>query len=113
VYGVPADDIYAANRIKPGESLHIGQKLIIPNAKTMRHVIPLYPATNEIHHRHHTATDIGSALLVTDRTMTAILARTRISLSHRQRNLGKAMDRSKSPRAGSNSRRGLTAKPAA
>jgi N-acetylmuramoyl-L-alanine amidase len=65
MYGVSADDIYNANRMRPGDSLHIGQKLIIPNAKTMRHVIPLYPSSQwKYIIVHHTATDIGSALLV-------------------------------------------------
>lgn len=65
MYGVSADDIYAANRMKPGEQLRIGQKLVIPNAKTMRHVIPLYPG-NQWRYIivHHTATDIGNAILV-------------------------------------------------
>jgi N-acetyl-anhydromuramyl-L-alanine amidase AmpD len=65
MYDVSAQDIYAANRMKPGDPLRIGQKLLIPNARTMRHVIPLYPGDQwKYIIVHHTATDIGSAILV-------------------------------------------------
>jgi len=65
MYDVPQQDIYAANRMKPGDPLRIGQKLIIPNAKSLRHVIPLYPNRQwKYIIIHHTATDIGNALLV-------------------------------------------------
>ena len=65
MYDVSEESIYAANGLKPGAAIPIGQKLIIPNAKTMRHVIALYPNTrwkNII--VHHTATDIGNAALI-------------------------------------------------
>lgn len=65
MYDVPQEDIYAANRMKAGDPLRIGQKLVIPNARTLRHVIPLYPSTQwKYIILHHTATDIGNALLV-------------------------------------------------
>ena len=65
MYDVPADSIYAANRLRPGDPVSNGQKLVIPNARSLRHVIPLY-----VNRRwraiivHHTATDIGSARLI-------------------------------------------------
>jgi N-acetyl-anhydromuramyl-L-alanine amidase AmpD len=65
MYDVTEESIYAANRIKPSEPLRIGQKLTIPNARTLRHVIPLYPNSQwKYIIIHHTATDIGNALLV-------------------------------------------------
>lgn len=65
MYDVPPRDIYSANSLKPGDTLRIGQKLTIPNAKMLRHVIPLYPSTQwKYIIIHHTATDIGSAILV-------------------------------------------------
>ena len=65
MYDVSVQEICAANRMKPGDSLRIGQKLVIPNAKTMRHVIPLYPCDQwKYIIVHHTATDIGNAILV-------------------------------------------------
>jgi N-acetyl-anhydromuramyl-L-alanine amidase AmpD len=65
MYDVPQQEIYAANRLSPSDSLRIGQKLLIPNAKTLRHVIPLYPGSQwKYIIVHHTATDIGNAILV-------------------------------------------------
>ncbi len=65
MYGVPAQEIYAANRMRQGDPLRIGQKLVIPNTKTLRHVIPLYPGDHwKYIIIHHTATDIGNAILV-------------------------------------------------
>lgn len=65
VYGVSVESIYAANNMKPGEPLRIGQKLTIPNAKGMRNIVPLYPNSRwKYIIVHHTATDIGKALQV-------------------------------------------------
>ena len=65
MYDVSEQSIYAANHLKPGDAISTGQKLIIPNAKALRHVIALYPNNcwkNII--VHHTATDIGNATLI-------------------------------------------------
>jgi len=65
MYDVPEESIYLANNLKPGETIHIGQKLLIPNARPLRHVISLYP--NERWRYiiiHHTASDMGKALLI-------------------------------------------------
>lgn len=65
MYGISPEAIYSANGLKPGETLRIGQKLIIPSAKGMRNVIPLYPNPKwKYVIVHHTATDIGKALQV-------------------------------------------------
>jgi N-acetyl-anhydromuramyl-L-alanine amidase AmpD len=65
MYGVPQQEICAANRIRSDDKISIGQKLIIPNAKTMRHVVALYPNPRwKYIVLHHTATDIGKALQV-------------------------------------------------
>ncbi len=65
MYDVPADSIYRANGLKPSDPLRIGQKLTVPNAKQLRHVISLYPNQQwKYIIVHHTATDIGKALQV-------------------------------------------------
>ncbi|MHC1741924.1 MAG: N-acetylmuramoyl-L-alanine amidase [Syntrophobacteraceae bacterium] len=65
MYDVPVEGIYRANGLKPNESLRIGQRLTIPNAKQLRHVISLYPNPQwKYIIVHHTATDIGKALQV-------------------------------------------------
>jgi N-acetyl-anhydromuramyl-L-alanine amidase AmpD len=65
MYDVPEKQIYAANGIRPNDPIHIGQKLTIPDAKMMRHVIPLYPARRWKHIIiHHTASDFGKATLI-------------------------------------------------
>jgi len=65
MYDVPMNDIYRANSMNTSEPLQVGQKLIIPNTKTLRNVIPLYPNTQWTYIVvHHTATDIGNATLV-------------------------------------------------
>jgi N-acetylmuramoyl-L-alanine amidase len=65
MYDVSVESIYKANGLKPGDSLRIGQKLTIPNAKQIRHVISLYPNQQwKYIIVHHTATDIGKALQV-------------------------------------------------
>jgi N-acetyl-anhydromuramyl-L-alanine amidase AmpD len=62
MYGVTPESIYAANRLKPGDPLQVGQKLVIPNAGMIRHVINLYrnPRWKYII-VHHTATGKGNA----------------------------------------------------
>lgn len=65
MYDVPAETIYRANGLKPSDALRIGQKLTIPNARQLRHVISLYPNPQwKYIIVHHTATDIGKALQV-------------------------------------------------
>lgn len=65
MYDVPVESIYAANGLTSRDSIRIGQKLTIPNAKVLRNVIPLYPSTKwKYIILHHTATDIGNAILV-------------------------------------------------
>jgi hypothetical protein len=65
MYDVPLEDICAANRIRSEDKINIGQKLIIPNAKTLRHVVALYPNPRwKYIVIHHTATDIGNAVLI-------------------------------------------------
>ena len=46
MYEVSENDIYAANHLKPGDPIQIGQKLVIPNAKALRNVVPLYANAN-------------------------------------------------------------------
>lgn len=65
MYDVPVESIYKANGLKPSDSLRVGQRLTIPNAKQLRHVISLYPNPQwKYIIVHHTATDIGKALQV-------------------------------------------------
>lgn len=65
MYDVPEETILAANGLKPGESIYIGQKLVIPGARALRNIVPLYPSTRwKYIIVHHTATDVGKALLV-------------------------------------------------
>jgi N-acetylmuramoyl-L-alanine amidase len=65
MYDVSVESIYKANGLRQGDSLRIGQKLTIPNAKQLRHVISLYPNPQwKYIIVHHTATDIGKALQV-------------------------------------------------
>ena len=62
MYDVSVESIYKANGLKPGSPIHIGQRLVIPEAKVFYNVIPLYP--NQRWHYivvHHTATEIGNA----------------------------------------------------
>ena len=62
LYDVTPESIYSANKLKPGDPLQVGQKLVIPNAKTIRYVINLYrnPQWKYII-LHHTATGKGNA----------------------------------------------------
>jgi LysM repeat protein len=65
MYEVSMESILEANRLKPGEPIQVGQKLIIPNTRVFRNVIPLYPnAEWKYVVVHHTATDIGNATLI-------------------------------------------------
>ncbi|MCE5244392.1 MAG: N-acetylmuramoyl-L-alanine amidase [Syntrophobacteraceae bacterium] len=65
MYEVSEESIYAANNLKPGTAISVGQKLVIPNAKALRHVIALYPNTRwQYIIVHHTATDIGKASII-------------------------------------------------
>lgn len=65
MYDVPVESIYRANGLRPGDTLRIGQKLTVPKAKQLRHVISLYPNPQwKYIIVHHTATDIGKALQV-------------------------------------------------
>jgi N-acetylmuramoyl-L-alanine amidase len=65
MYDVSPEAIYAANSLKAGETIHPGQKLVIPNAKALRNIIPLYPNSRwKYIVVHHTATDVGKAFLI-------------------------------------------------
>ena len=62
MYDVTPESIYAANHLRPGDPIANGQKLVVPNARSLRHVIPLYVNRQWRYIIvHHTATDIGSA----------------------------------------------------
>ncbi|MHC1726133.1 MAG: N-acetylmuramoyl-L-alanine amidase [Syntrophobacteraceae bacterium] len=62
MYDVTPDSIYRANGIRPNDQLKVGQKLSIPNARMIRHVINLYPNTKwQYIVVHHTATGKGNA----------------------------------------------------
>lgn len=62
LYDVSPESIYSANRLQPDDPLLVGRKLIIPNARMIRHVINLY---RNPHWKyiilHHTATGKGNA----------------------------------------------------
>lgn len=62
MYDVSPQSIYSANRLSPKDSLRIGQKLVIPNARMIRHVINIYrnPQWKYII-LHHTATGKGNS----------------------------------------------------
>lgn len=62
MYDVTPESIYAANGIRPTDILRVGQRLTIPNARMLRHVINLYrnPQWKYII-VHHTATQTGNA----------------------------------------------------
>ena len=65
MYDVSPEAIYAANSLKHGDIIHPGQKLVIPNAKALRNVIPLYPNSCwKYIVIHHTATDVGKAFSI-------------------------------------------------
>lgn len=62
MYGVTVESIRSANGLGPACELSVGQKLTVPNVKTLRHVINLYrnPQWRYII-VHHTATWKGNA----------------------------------------------------
>lgn len=63
MYGVSIGDIAKANDLKDPTKLEMGQKLVIPNAATLRPLVPLYPSKKWRYIIiHHSATDFGSAL---------------------------------------------------
>lgn len=65
MYDVSPEAIYSANRIRPQDPLRVGQRLTIPNAKSLRHVIALYPNSQwKYIVIHHTATDVGKAFSI-------------------------------------------------
>jgi len=65
MYEVPEQSIYEANQLKPGDPIRIGQKLVVPNAKGVRNVVPLYASSRWRYLViHHTATEIGKATLI-------------------------------------------------
>jgi N-acetylmuramoyl-L-alanine amidase len=65
MYDVPMENIYRANNLKSGDNIKIGQKLVIPNARALRNVVALYPSNQwKYIVIHHTATDIGNAILI-------------------------------------------------
>jgi len=62
LYDVSPESIYSANGLKPGDPLYVGRRLVIPNAKMIRHVINLYQNSQWRYIIvHHTATDEGNA----------------------------------------------------
>lgn len=63
MYDVSIKDIATINNLADITKLEKGQKLLIPNAASLRSVIPLYP-TNMWGYIiiHHSATDVGNAL---------------------------------------------------
>jgi N-acetyl-anhydromuramyl-L-alanine amidase AmpD len=65
MYDVSAEAIYAANSLRAGDTIHPGQKLVVPDAKALRNIIPLYPNSRwKYIVIHHTATDVGKAYLI-------------------------------------------------
>lgn len=64
MYDITVESIRQANHLTDN-TIYVGQKLIIPNAKCFKNIIPLYP-TNKWRYivLHHTATDIGKAMLI-------------------------------------------------
>ena len=65
MYGVSVDDIARTNHISNNAVIKIGQKLTIPNARSFRNMVYLYPGSQWRYIIvHHTASDIGSATLV-------------------------------------------------
>jgi len=65
MYDVPMDAILRANRIADPKELRVGQSILVPDAASLRCVIPLYPS-----HKwryivvHHSVTDTGDASLL-------------------------------------------------
>jgi LysM repeat protein len=67
MYDVTITDIARANDLKDVTKLEMGQKLVIPNAATMRPLVPLYPSKKWRYIIiHHSATDMGKALSISN-----------------------------------------------
>jgi len=65
MYQVSPEIIMETNHLSDPSKLAVGQKLLIPNARPLRPVIPLYPTKKWTHIViHHTATETGSALTI-------------------------------------------------
>ena len=65
MYGVGQKEIIRANKLSNPESIHVGQKLLIPNAQPLRPVIPLYRTRSwQYIVIHHSATHQGNALTI-------------------------------------------------
>lgn len=63
MYDVSLKDIMDRNNLSSPRDLKMGQKLLIPNAASIKAVIPLYPSTKwKYIIVHHSATDEGDAL---------------------------------------------------
>lgn len=63
MYDVKIEDIMRANALRSPRELEMGQRLLIPEARPLKPVIPLYPSTKWKHIIiHHSATDEGDAL---------------------------------------------------
>ncbi len=64
MYGVSIESIIKANHLKDNK-IFIGQKLLIPGARYLKNVIPLYPSKKWRYIvLHHTATEIGKARVI-------------------------------------------------
>jgi N-acetylmuramoyl-L-alanine amidase len=78
MYDVDQDVIAKVNHLSDPTSIGVGQKLLIPDAKPLRQVIPLYDSRDWTHIViHHTATDRGNALTINE--------------SHHQRGFGNGL----------------------
>ena len=65
MYGVPERELMAVNKLKPGEALKPGQKLIIPHPSQYKNIVPVFKNNRwEYIIVHHTAGKKGKALLV-------------------------------------------------
>lgn len=65
MYGVTERELTEANRLKPGEALQPGQKLIIPHPARYKNIVPVYENDRwQYIVIHHTAGKTGKALLV-------------------------------------------------
>lgn len=65
MYGVPEQELMTVNKLKPGEALRPGQKLIIPHPSQYKNIVPVFKNNRwEYIIVHHTAGKVGKALLV-------------------------------------------------
>lgn len=65
IYDVDINTIMKANRIDDPTKINNGQRLLVPNAKSPKPVIPLYPSRRWTHIViHHTATEVGNAFSI-------------------------------------------------